>query len=108
MRKVTRQVCEAFVRGEKKTVGNTYTNGNELRLHGNLIARKENGQIILSDCGWQTVTTKERLNGLLDILCAGAGIYQKKFCWYLWNRKTGQEYSWNREAVVNCGNVVVL
>jgi hypothetical protein len=36
----------------------------------------ENKTIALSDCGWMTITTKDRLNGL------GANITQKKFVWY--------------------------
>ena len=56
----------------------------ELRLHGNLIAWKNNAGMFISTCGWQSVTTKERLNGLY-----GVNIYQKNYIWYLndeaWN-----------------------
>lgn len=50
----------------------------ELRLHGNLIARKENGRVQISSGGWQTKTTKERLNALPNV-----HINQVKGEWYL-------------------------
>jgi hypothetical protein len=36
----------------------------------------------VSDCGWQTVTTKSRLNVLLSCFTAGQGLYQKAFKWF--------------------------
>ena len=77
MRKITEQSISAFNNNKAFNSGNTavYVDGNNtlLRLHGNLIAKKENG--ILSVCcgGWMSNTTKERLNGL-----DGVSIYQKK------------------------------
>ena len=68
MRKVTKEVCTAFINGERKTVGNTTTDGERLWLHGNLIARKVNGTIEVTMAGWATPTTKERLNGIIDLL----------------------------------------
>jgi len=61
----------------------------ELLLHGNVIARKYiNGDFsegadgieltFITSAGWQTNTTKERLNGL-----DGVSICQKDFDWYL-------------------------
>ena len=86
MRKVTELTVKAFLNGEKKTVGNTVSTGTELILHGNVIARKDaiNPDLIyISSAGWQTPTTKERLNGLLSMLNEGY-IYQKNFEWF-WN-----------------------
>ena len=84
MRQVTEQIASAFINGERKTVSNTHTDGKNLFLHGNLIAKKENGSLYITDAGWQTNTTKERLNGL-----PGVSICQKKGTWYLngtkWN-----------------------
>ena len=69
MRKVTKQVCRAFVNGESKTIGNTSTDGQHLWLHGNLIAAKTEDKCIqVTMAGWPTVTTRERLNGLIDLL----------------------------------------
>ena len=108
MRKVTEKVCRAFICGDKKTISNTSTDGMELRLHGNLIARKEQGAIILSDCGWQTRTTQDRLNGLLSLLNTPSRIYQKKFRWYLWTQNKEVDIEWNREALIYNKEVTIL
>lgn len=50
-------------------------------LHGNPIAEITNDSVAVCDCGWQTPTTKSRLNAILRELC-GAGIYQKERKWY--------------------------
>jgi len=60
-----------------------------VRLHGNRIAEIEpNGDIILSSCGWDTPTTKSRLNAVLDCFVSGCGIFQKDFTWYVGNLNT--------------------
>jgi len=65
----------------------------ELKLHGNLIAFKTNSGTYISTCGWHTVTTKERLNGLY-----GVHIEQKNYIWYLngkkWNGQTVKLEDW--------------
>jgi len=93
MRKVTKNAVNAFHKGQTFKSGNTavefqamtrdgqYPKGNYfvvLKLHGNEIARKDSatGLIEINNCGWETNTTKERLNGL------GAGISQSNFTWY--------------------------
>ena len=81
MRKVTETTVRAFLNGTKKKVGNTSTDGTRLMLHGNVIAKKVNDKILITDAGWQSPTTKERLNGLLDIL-GKTRIHQKDFVWY--------------------------
>ena len=52
-----------------------------LKLHGNSIAYQYNNPertLSITNCGWQSNTTKERLNALNDVY-----IYQKKGIWYL-------------------------
>ena len=72
MRKITEKVVEAFIAGRKCKVGNTTTDGVVLRLHGNLIAEKRpDGAIVATLAGWPTVTTRERLNGLSELLGLG-------------------------------------
>ena len=57
----------------------------QVRLHGNLIARIFPGdRMILSSCGWETKTTKSRLNSILHHYNL-PGIYQEKFVWYMGN-----------------------
>lgn len=78
MRKVTMLTCGAFENRQKCTSGNTYTDGNALYLHGNKIAEWRDGELWISNAGWSSVTTKERLNGL-----RGVSIYQKDYTWFL-------------------------
>ena len=50
-----------------------------LKLHGNKIAALESdGKMWISNAGWFSKTTKERLNGL-----PGVAIYQKNYNWIL-------------------------
>lgn len=65
-------------------------------LHGNLIATVLHSfnQVQISSCGWQTVTTKSRLNALLLGLGADVQIVQKNFKWFLTN---GEEF---RDGIV--------
>ena len=50
-----------------------------LKLHGNKIAALEpDGKMWISNAGWFSRTTKERLNGL-----PGVAIYQKNYNWIL-------------------------
>lgn len=92
MRKITQQAVDAFIAGCKFSSGNTsvVVDGNQvdMLLHGNRIARSLNGVVWVSNAGWSSNTTKERLNGILDALGV-SGIYQRNFVWY-W--KDGEEF----------------
>ena len=56
----------------------------EVRLHGNLIARVGDTFLELFDGGWQTNTTKSRLNAILsEHGCPGDGVFQKNFQWFV-------------------------
>lgn len=91
MRKITRDAIDAFMSGQNFSRDNTrvakvfdifdeskFTMG--LYLHGHLIARRspENGFTMISNAGWFSNTTKERLNGI-----PGVRIRQKAGVWYL-------------------------
>ena len=54
-------------------------------LHGNHIASlcKISMDLRLFDGGWQSNTTKSRLNALLDEFGGGDRVIQKDFVWYL-------------------------
>ena len=53
-------------------------------LHGNLIATVTDNDMTIYDGGWQSNTTKSRLNALCDYFCiAGDGVFQKDFVWYV-------------------------
>jgi len=85
MRKITEESIAAF--NESKTFNKQNTsvevlpNVTILKLHGNSIAYQYNNPertLAITNCGWETPTTKERLNGI-----SGVDIYQKKGIWYL-------------------------
>jgi hypothetical protein len=86
MKQVSIDVASAFMQGRAKKSGNTQTDGKSLWLHGNKIAEHREDGLYITHCGWQTKTTKDRLNAL-----SGVRIYQKNFKWYL----NGEE--WNGE-----------
>ena len=92
MRKITQNAVSAFFAGRSFSSGNTVvTVSSSLRctsmlLHGNKIATRYAGlpYIHVSDAGWQTNTTKERLNGILEHvgITGACKIGQKDFAWY--------------------------
>lgn len=89
MRQITQEACNAFENGQNYKKSNTKVYvlddvHREMILHGNLIAFSNSNGIFISNAGYKTNTTKERLNGL-----TGVHIQQKDFVWYLngeaWN-----------------------
>ena len=60
-------------------------------LHGNKIAEVGENFLRLFDGGWQSVTTKSRLNAILrEHGLPGENIFQKKFEWFV-TLKTDKE-----------------
>lgn len=75
MRKVTQQIKQAFEQGKSLKVGNTRTDGQTVWLFGNAIVKRDpDGLVRWSLAGWNTPTTRERVNGI-----ANAGVCQFKF-----------------------------
>ena len=60
-------------------------------LHGNHIASLDTAthKLTIKDGGWQSVTTKSRLNALLDEFVPSMGIFQKDWVWYVSDRLSG-------------------
>ena len=70
---------------------NSNTNCSSIYLHGHQIATlcHETKAVKLSSCGWQTVTTKSRLNAILDEVKWGCRVFQKNFDWFVsYNNQT--------------------
>ena len=91
MRKVEQQMNEAILNRKDFFKGNTsvqhYTTETGAReavvhLHGNHIATVGD-TLQICDAGWQTVTTKSRLNALLNEFAEGCYLFQKNFDWFL-------------------------
>ena len=67
MRKLTKKVIEAFEEGKNETIGNTRVENNTLYLFGNDIVKKEDGRTFVRLAGYNTSTTRERINGLQHV-----------------------------------------
>jgi len=94
MRKIEQQMCDAIQSNKdwklKNTQVITIDGVSFVYLHGNKIATIDEDSMTIYDGGWQSVTTKSRLNALCDEFCiAGEGVFQKDFAWYV-RKFTGQ------------------
>ncbi len=85
MKKITREAVNAFnnsVKFKKRNMEvEVLPNVTIMKLHGNSIAYRYNDAertLSITNCGWQSNTTKERLNAI-----EGVHIYQKNYVWYL-------------------------
>ena len=78
MRKVTAQLVGYFLARKAGSAGNSHSDGDAMYLHGNKIAEFRDDRLWITNAGWSTNTTKERLNGL-----PGVHVQQKNFAWYL-------------------------
>ena len=86
MRKIEQQMNEAMLNREDFKNDNTevitISDCSFVYLHGNHIATV--GKTLdICDAGWQTVTTKSRLNALLNEFAEGCYLFQKNFDWFL-------------------------
>lgn len=78
MRQITIDIVNAFESRRAKKISNSETDGTSLWLHNNKIAEWRDGEIWITNAGWQSRTTKERLNGI-----GGVQITQRAGSWYL-------------------------
>ena len=64
---------------------NSNTNCSSIYLHGHQIATVDHNlkAVKLSSCGYQTVTTKSRLNALLEEVKYGCKVFQKNWDWFV-------------------------
>lgn len=89
MRKIETQMIAAINSNKNWKLKNTEVktddaNISRVFLHGNHIATITDDDMMIMDGGWQSVTTKSRLNALCDAFCiAGEGVFQKDFTWYV-------------------------
>jgi hypothetical protein len=89
MRKIETQMIQAIQQNKNWSSGNTQVitedNTSKVYLHGNHIATvTDNDNMTIYDGGWQSVTTKSRLNALCDEFCiTGEGIFQKNYKWFV-------------------------
>ena len=91
MRKLERQMNRAVATkcnwcgSNTQVTYNEMTDCSQVRLHGHLIATVDHSTnaVKLDSCGYQTVTTKSRLNALLEEVKYGCKVFQKDFDWFV-------------------------
>ena len=90
MRKIEAQMNQAILNRNNWSSSNTSVviSDSELTalvyLHGNLIAKvDQNNDLTLFDGGWQSVTTKSRLNALCEEFVGSRRVYQKNWTWFV-------------------------
>ena len=91
MRKIEQQMLNAINNNQDWQSANTSVHFNEenevsvVRLHGNKIAEVGDDFVQIFDGGWQTNTTKSRLNVIINEFCNAVtdGVFQKDFQWYI-------------------------
>jgi len=98
MRKITKEAVNKFLSRESFRKSNMSVEESygvyKLKLHGNTIATiDELGVLSVSNAGWASNTTKERLNGLPNVR-----IHQKNWNWYLNGNQWNGE--WTRVGTV--------
>jgi hypothetical protein len=90
MKQITKLMRDAFLDGKPFRRDNTEVAieeyGVAIYLFGNKIAFRfhNSSETMITNCGWDTKTTKERLNALPNV-----HIRQKNFTWYL----NGEQWS---------------
>mgnify|MGYP005997562833 FL=1 len=100
MRKIERQMISAVKDRKNWRNDNTEVlyspsrNVSCVYLHKNLIATISKDEVEIYDGGWQSVTTKSRLNALINGLCDGRmfGVFQRNFDWYIKDGVITQEF----------------
>ena len=90
MRKIERLMNAAITNNSDWKLDNTeviydeQTNESTVYLHGNKIAEVGDDYIRLFDGGWQSNTTKSRINAIMtEHGIAGEGVFQKNYQWFI-------------------------
>lgn len=101
MRKIETQMVSAIKNLKEWRSGNTEVRhiinnsfphnpvvGVDVLLHGHRIASihapaGHPTNVFITDAGWQTTTTKSRLNAVLRSFCQGASVFQRNYEWFL-------------------------
>ena len=97
MRAITKDAVNAFKNWKNFKRSNTEIEQNWgftfFYLHGNCIAsyNKIENKLKIASCGWETTTTKERLNWILHAFNLG-GIFQKNWTWFYENNWDVQKF----------------
>ena len=89
MRQIEAKMNQALRNFQNWSSGNTTVTSTreemKVFLHGNHIATVTDNALTLFDGGWQSNTTKSRLNALINEFCDGTktGVFQKNWTWFV-------------------------
>ena len=100
MRKIEQQMLTAIRNNDNWQSANTSVHYNEendvsiVRLHGNKIAEVGDDFVQIFDGGWQTTTTKSRLNVIINEFCNSLtdGVFQKNFQWFIKDNNVTRDF----------------
>ena len=106
MRKIERQMNQAIRSGNNFSSSNTavrhgFDNEADVYLHGNHIATVKDHSIIIKDGGWQSNTTKSRLNALLDEFSYGMRVFQKNYEWFVSYKNVKEDFVSGMELAID-------
>lgn len=100
MRKIEREIVEAMreakgrdydrILSSRDGVFSGHRDKNVVfyRLHGTYVCEWwANGDLMFRTGGWQTPTTKSRINAICDGFNTHWGVYQNDWSWYWWNAR---------------------
>ena len=108
MRKIETQMNSA-IRGQRNWAGSNTTvmsddNGlaSRVYLHGNHIATYSHTDrsLTLLDGGWQSNTTKSRLNAICDEFKPGFGVFQKNWIWFVSDRLNNKVFPFTSGGLI--------
>ena len=107
MRKIERLMNEAITNNTNWAMANTSvtfdqdTDESKVYLHGNHIATVGTDFVQLFDGGWQSNTTKSRLNAICtEHAVDGEGVFAKSFDWFVRTINT-KSNEWHTVPFVN-------
>jgi len=109
MRKIEREMIQAIIDNKDFSKANTRVEYEKdyrfnIYLHGHKIAvyYPQDMNLHLNNCGYETNTTKSRLNALIDFVFGGVGngIFQHQFNWYMVRDGKQSEFPCNEWVAV--------
>ena len=115
MRKLEKQMNRALANktnwaGSNTTVSySNQTNCSSVYLHGHNIATLDHttNALRLSSCGYETVTTKSRLNAILEEVKYGCRVFQKQFEWFI-SYQGQTESFWNGMILTDTDSLQIV
>ena len=83
MRQETHKIMSAFLKGKKASAQRTHTDGTTVWLHGHEIVHRGDHNTWFTLADWPTVTTRDRINGMLELSGSDYRVCQRNLRQYL-------------------------